>query len=232
MLETVHHNKMSVVVENALEGLIKLLFHENALIKKSTSWFILQVTENFTKSFDKDTLKTLIPTLVNCLNQENSIAINICYSLVNLIKNLGDPNTIKNSNAISPYFEDIFKELLNVAFKEHSYNTEYNLFTACFVTVNTLIEQSSHDKQDKLEEIIIYFLGLLENTTKVGADNKVRDQQSSIALSIHYAINKLIKVMSQDLASKIYLTLVETFKQRQGVFEEAILCISSLALSK
>ena len=134
---------------------------------------------------------------------------------------------------MSKYFEDLFKELINAAYKENSYNTENNLFTSCFVTVNTLIEYSSHDKQDKMEEVIIYFLGLLDNTIKSNSDsNKIKDQQSSIALSIYYAINKLIKLINLELASKIYLSLVETFKQRKGVYDEAVLCISSLALSK
>lgn len=134
---------------------------------------------------------------------------------------------------MSKYFEDLFKELLNTAYKENSYNSENNLCTACFVTVNTLIEYSSHDKQEKMEEVIIYFLGLLENTIKSKSDsNRIKDQQSSIALSIHFAINKLVKVLNLELASKIYLSLVETFKQRKGVYDEAIICISSLALSK
>jgi hypothetical protein len=133
---------------------------------------------------------------------------------------------------ISPFFENLFKELISIAYKEHSYNLEHNLFTACFITLNTLIEYSSHDKQEKLEEIIVYLLELLENSTKNNTEvNKIREQQSSIALSIHYAISKIIKTVNLDLASKIYTTLVETFKQRHGVYDEAILAISSLALS-
>jgi len=101
------------------------------------------------------------------------------------------------------------------------------------MTVNTLIEYSSHDKQEKLEEIIIYFLGLLDNSTKTtNVDlNVIKEQQSTIALSIHFSINKLIKVINTELAKKLYEILVLTFKQRGGIYDEAILVVSSLAIS-
>jgi hypothetical protein len=89
---------MGLIVVNSLEVMLKLLNNENQIIKKSTSWFILQMTDSFTKAFTADTLNYLIPTLINCLGQNNNIAINICYSLINLIKNLGDSATVKNTS--------------------------------------------------------------------------------------------------------------------------------------
>jgi hypothetical protein len=91
---------MALIIDNSIEGIIKLLFHENEVIKKSMSWFILQVTDNFTKNFDREILNWMIPTLINSLNANAYIAVNICYSLINLIKGLGDPNTVKNSSKI------------------------------------------------------------------------------------------------------------------------------------
>jgi hypothetical protein len=135
---------------------------------------------------------------------------------------------------MSQYFDHLFKELLTIAYKDESYNIENNLFTACFVTINTLIEYSSHDKQEKLEELIVIFLGLMESSLINNNQdvNKKRDQQCSIALSIHFAINKLARTINLELASKVYLTIVETFKQRQGVYDEAFFVITDLALSK
>jgi hypothetical protein len=89
---------MALIIENSLEGIVKLLFHENDEIKKSMSWFMLQVTDNYTRNFDRETLNWLIPTLISCLNSNNFIAVNICYSLINVIKSLGDVNTVKNSS--------------------------------------------------------------------------------------------------------------------------------------
>ncbi len=240
ILDSIHVRHMENIVKNNFDNMLKFLFHENLILKKSASWFLLQVTDNYAKIFDRESLSSIIPVLINCLNDTNIIAINICSALVNLIRQLGDLNTVKNSSKnysikidpLSKFFEDLFKQLLTVAEKNEAYNTENNLFTACYVTVNTLIEYSSHDKQEKLEEIIVYLLGLLENTIKKNLDNRGRDQQSSISLAIHFAINKMIKTINLELASKVYLILVEIFKQRQGVFDEAVLIVSSLALSK
>lgn len=98
ILDTIHYQKMSNILQGSIDGIIKLLFHESILLKKSTSWLMLQITELYTKIFDRELLNQLIPSLVKCLNDTNYIAINICYSLINLIKNLGDINTVKNSS--------------------------------------------------------------------------------------------------------------------------------------
>lgn len=83
-----------------------------------------------------------------------------------------------------------------------------------------------------MEEILTYFTGLLENTLTAGGDlNKIKDQQSSITLSIHYALNKLIKTVNPQIAEKVYLSIIGTFKSRGSCYDEGILAISSLALS-
>jgi len=244
MLETIHRSRMTMFLENQFEGLLKLLFDPNIIIKKSASRLILKITEVFPKLFDKSMLTYFIPSLINSLNAPNYVAINVCFCIVNLAKNLGDKNTIKNNSnnyifnnlskdPMSTYFESLFKELFNVAYREGSHDFDHNLFTACFVAINHLIEYSSHDKQDKMEEILVYLLGLFDSSVKSSTSdsNKLKDQQASISLSMHFAINKYLKTLNFDLAKKIFESFLESFSQRKIVFEEAILAISSIAMS-
>lgn len=126
----------------------------------------------------------------------------------------------------------MFKELIQVGLSDKAYDTDHNLFTACFVTINTLIEYSSHDVQDKLEEIIAYLLGLAQNANGLRDADRIKDLHSSIALLLYYIISKSVKRIKFNVASQIYSTLVETFKLRQGIYDEAMLAISALSLSK
>lgn len=89
---------MSKIIESTYEEMVKLLFQENVIIRKSVSWFLLQVTEYFPKIFTKESLKTFISSIIKCLNDTNYIAINICFTLVNLIKHNGDLQTTKNTS--------------------------------------------------------------------------------------------------------------------------------------
>lgn len=98
--------------------------------------------------------------------------------------------------------------------------------------MNTLIEYSSHDQQDKLEEILNFFVSIIiKLPTVVKNENRCRDLQTSFVLSLHYVITKSIKVISNETAGKIYYCILDTFKLRQGVYDEAILTISSLSLN-
>jgi len=103
-----------------------------------------------------------------------------------------------------------------------------------FVTISYLIEYSSHDKQDKLEEIMIYVLQFFESTINNSSNfdtQKNYDFQCYLSNIVHSILEKYLKSFSQDNALKIFLVLENSFKQRSGVYDEAILAISSLALS-
>jgi hypothetical protein len=103
-----------------------------------------------------------------------------------------------------------------------------------FVTISYLIEYSSHDKQDKLEEIMIYVLQFFESTINNASNfetQKNYDFQCYLSNIVHSILEKYLKSFSQDNALKIFLVLENSFKQRSGVYDEAILAISSLALS-
>ena len=134
---------------------------------------------------------------------------------------------------MSVYFESLFKELLSIAYKDTSYNKDNNLSMTAFLTVSTLIEYSSHDKQDKFEEILLFLMNNLDNTlTNTQIDvQKNFDFQCYIVCVIDSIFKKYTRMLSKEVVLR-YLTILEnTFKMRNGVYDEAILSISSLALS-
>lgn len=82
---------------------------------------------------------------------------------------------------------------------------------------------------------MIYVLQAFEST--INSTNnfdalKNYDFQSYLANIIHSILNKFLKTFSQENALKIFIIFENSFKQRNGVYDEAILAISSLALSK
>lgn len=235
LLDSPYKDKIKDILHNSIGGLLKLLSDESSYIRKTVSWVICKVTELYPKLFDRAMLSSVVPTLRISLNDINYVAVNICYCFSNLIKTLGDRDTVKNSNAFSSYFEPLFKDLFTIAYKETSYNKDCNLSLTAFLTISNLIDYSSHDKQDKLEEIMIYVLQAFEST--INSTNnfdalKNYDFQSYLANIIHSILNKFLKTFSQENALKIFIIFENSFKQRNGVYDEAILAISSLALNQ
>jgi hypothetical protein len=146
---------------------------------------------------------------------------------------------------MSNFFENIFKDLITNAFRPGAYNKDYNLTMYCFLLIGTLIEYSSHDKQDRLKEILKFFLTQLEITFdentinssplaliagNSGITREIIQQMQSFYCNIFRALfRKMLKVLSPEEGTFIYNFLEKSFKIRQGVYDEAIVCIGSLA---
>ena len=239
LLESNYKDDLKLVIKSSLSGLLTLLFDGNMFVRKTSSWVIVRITELYPKIFDKNNLNTFIPVLINALNDKNIVAINVCYAFINLLKNLGDKDTLRNtskilnkSDPLSQFFETLFKELFSVAYKESSYDRDMNLSMTAFLTLSNLIEFSSHDKQDKFEELILFLMKSLENVVKTNMDHqKILDFQSYIINVIDSLFKKYLKIITPELAIQYYTLLDSTFKLRNTVYDEAISSISSLAIS-
>jgi hypothetical protein len=142
---------------------------------------------------------------------------------------------------MSPYFEKLFSELIVIAYRHGAYNKDENLTMYCFLLINELIEYSSHDKQEKLSEILIYFLTQFEGTlTNVlnptfnsmcgsGLSDIIYQLQSYYCTIFRAVFKKLFKKINAEMGLKIFLLIENSFKMRQTVYEEAVLCLGSLA---
>lgn len=237
-----HKNRMFEFIFTHLNKIVKLLFHESFHIKKSSSLLISKITKSFSKSglFDQKCLNVIIPSLISALNSPNKIAINVISALINLTKAVGDLETVKSTNNISPFFEKIFTELVSVAYRDGASNKDQNLTMHCFFLIDVLIEYSSHDKQEKLSEILVFFLKQFEGTLTNKEINNMSNlntgevllQLQSYYCTIFRAVfKKSLKKINLEVGVKIFTLLQTSFSIRQGVFEEAILAIGALSLN-
>lgn len=238
-----HRNRMHDYISKHLNKVLKFLFHESLIIRKAASLLMTKITKYYGKSglFDYEVLNSTVPLLINALPSPNKIAINVLQSLINLTKAVGDLETNKSSNLMSPFFEKIFAELVTLAYREGAYNKDENLTMYCFLLINELIEYSSHDKQEKLSEILIYFLTQFEatlssainNTVNImaapGSSDVVLQLQSYYCTIFRAVFKKLIKKINAEMGGKIFTLLEGSFKLRQGVYDEAVLAIGTLA---
>lgn len=241
----VHKIRMHEFVNVHMGKVISYLFHQNSTVKSSASLCMVKICKHFGKSgiFDSNTLNTIVPALINALPSKNKIAINICQCLIQITKAVGDLDTLKNSNPMSIFFEKVFSELVSNAYRAGAMDRDSNLTMNCFLVINTLIEYSSHDKQEKLSEILIFFLTQFEGTLSPDASQTIQSLASVNTLDTIFLLQsyyctvfravfkKLLKKISADVALKIYTLLEGSFKQRQTVYDEAILCLGALAIN-
>jgi hypothetical protein len=163
---------------------------------------------------------------------------NLCRSLQNIIKCFGDLETNKSSSSLSPYFETILNNLFVGAEQDiKNYKSSAKTTLSRFMTIGTLIEYSSHDKQVQISQIIKQFLIQIESTqNNIDAMlNSGIDKETIFTIQEYYfsllqkLFNKYKSKIELDFADKIWQLTEALFKYRQTVFDEANLAMSALA---
>ena len=209
-------------------------------LKKSASYIILKVTKEIPKMFDSSRLGKIIELLSAEIkaSHDNIYMANLCRSLQNLIKCYGDLETNKSSSSLSPYFEIILNNLFVGAEQDiKNYQASAKTTLSRFMTIGTLIEYSSHDKQFQISQIIKQFLIQIESTQnnidtmiKAGIDKETIFQIQEYYFSLLQKLfNKYKTKIELDFADKIWQLTEALFKYRQTVFDEANLAMSALA---
>ena len=209
-------------------------------LKKSASYVILKVTKEIPKIFDSSRLGKIIGLLSTEIknSKDNVYMANLCHSLQNLIKCFGDLETNKSSSVLSQYFEGILQNLFVGAEQDlQNYKSRAKTTLSRFVTIGTLIEYSSHDKQVQIKEIIKQFLIQIELTQNnidkllsAGYEKETIFQiQDYYYTLLQKLFNKYKTKIELDFAQKIWQLTESLFKYRKTVFDEANLALAALA---
>jgi len=126
------------------------------------------------------------------------------------------------------------EELIKCDSNSQFFDKDNNFSVYAFITIEDLIENSSHDKQNKLMDLLVAFVLKLKNLRQKSSYNIniIEDLESHYCIIIRKIIKKLVNKLQLDDCKNIYEVVVESFIKRNGVYDEGILAISSMALSK
>ena len=212
-------------------------------LKKCSSYLIYKITKICPKIFEQSKLGRALEFLSSELKtcKEPTIIGNICQSIQNLIKNFGDFETNKSSCILSPSFEKVFSNIFINA-KNDIKEITLGLSTTKtslnkLMTIGTLIDYSSHDKQAAIFEVIKHFLIQIESTQNdINAlINEGANKETIFQIQEYYytllqkLFNKYKTKIDINFAGKIWQLTETLFKYRQTVFDEANIALAALA---
>ncbi len=205
----------------------------NIKIQKSGTFLLNKITKYFPKIFGDSKLSIIFSSCISGIKSKDAFVVsNICRIIQNLIKIYGDKETNKSSNLISQYFENLVLSLFVPAENELK-NENINLALTRLITIGCLIEYSSHDKQEKIKEILIKILQEIEIISKNNNFNKEKVYQLE---EYYYTLLRIIfkkykSRIDNDLGKNIWILTKNLFTERKSVFEEANLALGALALN-
>ena len=232
------------IISNCLQLIFMDLKQNDSIkLKKCSSYLILKITKIIPKIFEESKLGKIIEYLSLELknNKDQTIVGNICQSLQNIIKIYGDFETNKSSCPLSPHFEKILNNIFIDAKTDikdiSSGNSTTKTSLSRLMTIGTLIDYSSHDKQTQIYEVIKHFLMQIESTHNEmeGLISSGANKETIFQIQEYYftllqkLFNKYKTKIDLNFAQKIWILTETLFKYRQTVFEEANLALSALA---
>ena len=239
LLETVHIEKIQMVIPSAIEQMTNLFSKNNVDLSINLSWcfsricnyhslFILQNTELF--SF-------LINTIINLLKEPsliNKIKMHLCQAIYNLSSYIYDHN-YQSLNLFSPFLQNLLLILENLAYTDSAYDKDNNLAEKAFIALSALIE-CSHEKDRVLisyfMEKIYIRLNEAQDVSKFnGNKDKLYSYQSMLCLIVQCLCKNtefnLIKLDDEKIGK--YFDVIENyFKMRGSVFESGLWALSGL----
>jgi len=148
-------------------------------------------------------------------------------------KNLRNEQNFQD-NCFSKFTEGALKTFIEYAYKKDAYDIQDNIAEEAFNAIGAILQHSTLNCIDIIKSFFITLQNAFQATFNLEnfINEKIRDfYQACIS---HCFFSGLTSGLIQfDFASAKLLTdmIIESFKQRNGIYEEGILAISSMALN-
>ena len=209
-------------------------------LQKCASFLFEKITKYYPKCIDANKLDLIFEKILPCIkSQDPNIALNACNIIQNIIKIFGDKNSNKSTNNISGFFQQIVQALFIPAMNEATNTTDNKLCLNRLMTMDVLIDYSSHDKQEAVLEILMQYLKEIESTltnyqqliANGSTAERIFQLQDYYYTLLRTMFKKYKTQINQNLGNKIWILTESLFKFRKTVFEEANLALGALALN-
>ena len=241
ILETIYAGRIKEIIEGAIPTLLNLLSDKNIDVRTSVSWCLRKICKYHSdclmnmKVNNPNLLNTFIGKLINSLDSNKRVIMQILDCFNNLCENT---NVLKNSNIsktciLSCYYETILNKLLEIAFKNESYNKENNVSLGAFYTINNFINFAPLDTKDIIQTFFLHIVNALQSTDikENYPDNEKRYLFQEYLCSIISSYLNEDKInLTIEQAEYLYNLIKGYFISRENVFEFGISSCSKLVI--
>jgi hypothetical protein len=239
IVETVHKEKIEVVIPSALQKMTNLFAKNNVDLSINLSWCFSRIC-NYHSAFilqNNEIFSFLINTIINLLKEPsliNKIKMHLCQSIYNLSSFIYN-NNYQSLNLFSPFLQDLLLILENLSYFDNAYDTDNNLAEKSFIALSSLIECS--DEKDRvlislfMDKIFVRLVEAQDISKFNGKTEKLYFYQSMLCLAVQSlcknTVFNLIKMDNEKIEK--YFDIIESyFKMRSSVFESGLFALSGL----
>jgi len=229
ILKGIQKHTIDELVTSVFGTLLNSLQDPNSHVRETTAWCFANILETSPESvLEAEVLNKLLLPLVMSLKDAPKVSNQVCYALYNLA-NAGKPYPTDNTGPLSMYFKDILNALWQNAFRTDGFEDGVNLANSSMMTFTNIIQNSAPDVELNINQVLQLlleeFAASLQPSYRVAA--KAAEYQGYLCSAMQGCFMKLTGKIDSTLSENVMQLIIESFKFRKNVYDEAVLAIST-----
>lgn len=234
VLETKEKEKIYNIVTDSLVMLTNFLVDQQTIlaVKKLISKIMKSIVKNFGAFImkDKDVFDKFMILFINLLKDSPP---EIIFIILDCIYNFArQVNTSENmpTNLLSSYAKNYYEILLSLAQNINLYDPNNNIPMNALITLGTIGQHTANDVKilscNTFKSLVEMFFNTLN--TEAFNNNQMRLNYQEY---ISYALSEFLmnKNANEKEVRKLFTYIIDSFQQRQEVFQEGILLVGSIS---
>ncbi len=235
ILETKWVDEIRKGLNDCITKLVSLLTTQYPDLQLMISWCIDKISEFHAETFVNNhiLLDSVLNGIKNTIfNFSQKVAEHFIFAIHHLSTELKIYNQAEVS-LFTPYLKDLLNMLIKLAYSKNSYNPNYNISSACFLAIGTLIENSEPNDIITLQNFFAMVYDALQSSLM--KENFTTEkmmyafQEYLCSVIIAYSSSRKYK-MTIEQGKSVYLLIKQTFIQRNDVYEDGLVACSSLVM--
>jgi hypothetical protein len=115
---------------------------QNSKIREAIGWVMSRICQYHSDVVSNpNSISVIIPVFLHALNDKPKISNQICFAIENLAVSLAPAHEDQATNALTPFFDDLFKALGANAMRQYN-EKQVDLALASFTALSALVEHS------------------------------------------------------------------------------------------
>jgi importin subunit beta-1 len=222
--------KLNQLILQALGALCLSLKDTKNQVRETAAWTFARLADDFADLL-VDNIKDLLNPWLEALVDKPKISNQICFMFHNLVENMKIES--EETNRLSPYLERILQSLWVNAFRSDAFADNVNLANSSLAAFSNIVQYSAADTQRVIVTVMRILLEEFGTIIK-GAfriPEKMEEYQNCLCSTMQAVFIKLTGKIPAPVATSIVEMLLEAFRQRKAVFEEAMIAFSGLIIA-
>lgn len=181
-------------------------------VREAVAWVFSRICEHHSDVIaNEQSIHILIPVFIQFLADKPKVSNQICHAIENLAHSLAPQQEDQVQNALSPFFDSLFKSLFQNAYRTDS-DANTDLALASFTAVSAISEYSCKISEQSLFNNLIPLLQQIELTLEPGQNNKRnKEMQDYLAGILQIILVRIGSNVSNEIAENIVLMLTKIF---------------------